>query len=65
MKKHIKWLIDEIDIWVNEGIIDAQQGRAIKTRYPAAAEGIAWSRIINILRSDVKSRMLREPSNKI
>jgi uncharacterized membrane protein len=46
MKKHIKWLLNEIDLWVNEGLIEAQQGQAIRTRYPAPAEGTAWGRII-------------------
>jgi len=46
MKRHIKWLIAEIDLWVGEGIIEQQQGQAIKVRYPAAAEGPAWGRII-------------------
>ena len=46
MKRHIQWLIDEIDLWVNEGIIAPEQGQAIKKRYPAPSEGRAWSRII-------------------
>jgi uncharacterized membrane protein len=46
MKRHIKWLLNEIDLWVSEGIIEPQQRQAIKTRYPAPAEGPAWGRII-------------------
>jgi uncharacterized membrane protein len=46
MKRHIKWLIAEIDQWVKDGIIDPQQGQAIKTRYPAPEQGPAWGRII-------------------
>lgn len=46
MKKHIKWLLGEIDLWVNEGIIEPQQAAALRGRYPAPAEGVAWSRII-------------------
>jgi uncharacterized membrane protein len=46
MKRHIKWLLNEIDLWVGEGIIEPQQGQAIKKRYPAPAEGPAWGRII-------------------
>ena len=46
MKRHIKWLLNEIDLWVTEGIIEPQQGQAIKTRYPAPVEGPAWGRII-------------------
>ena len=46
MKKHIKWLRDEINLWVIEGIIGPDQGTALKLRYPAPAEGTAWGRII-------------------
>ena len=46
MKRHIQWLIDEIDLWVNEGIIAPEQGQAIKNRYPAPTEGRAWGRVI-------------------
>ncbi|MGD2186417.1 MAG: DUF2157 domain-containing protein [Desulfobacterales bacterium] len=46
MKKHIKWLHDEIDLWVNEGVIGPDQGTALRRRYPAPAESTAWSRII-------------------
>ena len=46
MKKHIKWLRDEIALWVNEGIIGPDQGTALKRRYPPPAEGTAWGRII-------------------
>ena len=46
MKRHIKGLINEIDLWVSEGIIAPEQGQAIKKRYPAPSEGRAWSRII-------------------
>jgi len=38
--------LSEIDLWVGEGIIEPQQGQAIKKRYPAPAEGPAWGRII-------------------
>jgi uncharacterized membrane protein len=46
MKKHIKWLLGEIDLWVKEGIIEPAQAAALKDRYPAAAESVAWGRII-------------------
>jgi hypothetical protein len=46
MKKHIKWLLGEIDLWVNEGIIEPVQAAALKGRYPAPAEGVAWGRIV-------------------
>ncbi len=46
MKKNIKWLLGEIDLWVTEGIIEPGQGTALKERYPAATESVAWGRII-------------------
>ena len=46
MKKHIKWLLNEIDLWVGEGIIGPDQGTALKRLYPSPAEGTAWGRII-------------------
>ena len=46
MKNHVKWLLDEIDLWVGEGIIEPAQGIALRQRYPAPAEGIAWGRIV-------------------
>lgn len=46
MKKYIKWLLNESDLWVGEGIIGADQATALKRRYPVTAEGSAWGRII-------------------
>jgi uncharacterized membrane protein len=46
MKRHTKWLIAEIDGWVNAGIIAPDQGEAIKKRYPEPEQGRAWGRII-------------------
>jgi len=45
-KKHIKWLLNEIDLWVGEGIIGPEQATALKRRYPAPGEGTAWGRMI-------------------
>ena len=46
MKKHVKWLRNEINLWVSEGVIGPDQGTALKRRYPIPAEGAAWGRII-------------------
>jgi uncharacterized membrane protein len=46
MKKHIKWLLGEIDLWVNEGVIEPVQAAALRDRYPAPAESVAWGRVI-------------------
>ncbi len=46
MKKNIKWLFDQIDIWVENEIIDLSQAGAIKSLYPDEAAGYSWGRII-------------------
>lgn len=46
MKKNIKWLIAEIDLWLNEGLIAADQAENIKRRYQLPEQGPAWGRII-------------------
>ncbi len=52
MKRHIKWLLNEIDRGINEGIIDSKQGNAIKIRCPAPGEGPAWGRAIEKCRGN-------------
>jgi len=46
MKKNIKWLLAEIDLWLNEGLITADQAVNIRRRYPASEQESAWGRII-------------------
>ena len=46
MKKHIKWLRNEINQWVSEGIIGPDEGMILKRRYPVPTEGTAWGRVI-------------------
>ena len=46
MKKNVKWLLTEIDLWLNEGIIATDQAEKIKRRYQESDPGTAWSRII-------------------
>ena len=46
MKKNVKWLRGEIDLWHNEGLISAGQAQNIKRRYPLPDQGYAWGRII-------------------
>jgi uncharacterized membrane protein len=46
MKKNIKWLLAEIDLWLNEGLIAADQAQNIKRRYQVSEQGPAWGRII-------------------
>jgi uncharacterized membrane protein len=46
MKKNIKWLLTEIDLWLNEGLIATDQAKNIKRRYQVSEQGPAWGRII-------------------
>ncbi len=34
MKKNINWLLKELDLWVQEGLINDTQAGAIRGRYP-------------------------------
>jgi uncharacterized membrane protein len=45
MKKHINWLLQELDLWVQEGIINDTQARAIRQRYPSGEQAGTWGRI--------------------
>ncbi|MFH1124849.1 MAG: DUF2157 domain-containing protein [Pseudomonadota bacterium] len=46
MLRHVKWLLPEVDQWVEAGIIDLAQAEAIRTRYPPTDETTSWGRII-------------------
>jgi len=46
MKKNIKWLLAEIDLWLNEGLIAADQAQNLKHRYQLPEQGPAWGRLI-------------------
>ncbi len=46
MKKNIKWLRVEIDQWLIEGLIAADQAEDLKRRYQVSEPGSAWGRII-------------------
>jgi len=46
MKKNIKWLMAEIDLWLNDGLIAVDQAENIKRRYQVGEQGPAWGRII-------------------
>jgi uncharacterized membrane protein len=45
VKKHVQWLIREIDLWVREGMVTEVQARAILGRYKTAEQASAWGRI--------------------
>ncbi len=46
MKKNVKWLLAEVDLWLNDGIIAPDQAERLKHRYQDAEQGPAWGRII-------------------
>jgi len=45
MKKHINWLLKELDLWVQEGLIDDVQAGAIRSRYPTEEQAGTWGRL--------------------
>ena len=45
MKKHINWLLKELDLWVQEGLIDDVQAGAIRGRYPTEEQAGTWGRV--------------------
>jgi len=45
MSKYIRWLQEELDLWVRDGVISGEQRNTIRARYPAVA-GVNWSRLI-------------------
>jgi uncharacterized membrane protein len=45
MKKHINWLLKELDLWVQEGLIDDVQAGAIRDRYPTDEQAGTWGRV--------------------
>ena len=45
MKKNIQWLLKELDLWVQEGLINQTQAHAIRGRYPTEEQGGAWGRL--------------------
>jgi uncharacterized membrane protein len=46
MKKNVKWLLAQIDLWLNEELIAPDQAENIKRRYQVSEPGMAWGRII-------------------
>jgi len=45
MKKNVHWLLSELEAWVQEGIINDTQARAIRSRYSAPEQAGTWGRI--------------------
>ncbi|OGV62278.1 MAG: hypothetical protein A2283_17640 [Lentisphaerae bacterium RIFOXYA12_FULL_48_11] len=46
MKKHIRWLNNELQSWLADGIIRPEQADTIRKRYPDDMSGLPWGAII-------------------
>ena len=46
MSERTRWLQEQINAWLDEGLIGAGQAGALRARYPVAGEDTPWSRII-------------------
>ncbi|MDD4869680.1 MAG: DUF2157 domain-containing protein [Kiritimatiellae bacterium] len=46
MKRHIRWLNNELREWVSAGIIKSEQAEVIRKRYPDDMSGLPWGAII-------------------
>jgi uncharacterized membrane protein len=46
MKKHIRWLVSEIETWVHDGIIDDTQAEEIRERYSTPEQTGNWGRVV-------------------
>jgi uncharacterized membrane protein len=46
MRKHTRWLQDQIGAWLDEGLIEPRQAEALRARYPVDDRDTPWSRII-------------------
>ncbi len=46
MSKRTRWLQEQINAWLDEGLIGAGQAGALRARYPVGGEDTPWSRLI-------------------
>jgi len=46
MGKRARWLQEQINAWLDEGLIDAGQAGALRARYPMGDQDTPWARII-------------------
>ena len=46
MNKQIRWLLTEMDRWVADGVISAEQAGRLRSRYPNFAEGTPWGLLV-------------------
>ena len=46
MSKHTRWLQDQISAWRDEGLIDPEQAKTLRARYPLDDQGVPWARLV-------------------
>lgn len=46
MSKNIRWLRDQIEVWVAQGVVSADQAARIRALYPEPAAGLPWAMLI-------------------
>ena len=46
MQKHIRWLLAEIDRWVADGVVTAEQAGRLRSRYGDTAPVVPWGLIV-------------------
>lgn len=46
MKRHARWLQEQIGAWLDEGLIEPSQAEVLRARYPIGDRDTPWSRII-------------------
>jgi uncharacterized membrane protein len=46
MSKNLRWLRDQTEVWVAQGVVSADQAARIRALYPEPAAGLPWAMLI-------------------
>lgn len=46
MRKQIRWLRDQTEVWVGQGVVSAEQAARIRALYPEPAAGLPWAMLV-------------------
>lgn len=46
MNKHIQWLVGQLEMWVQQGLVSREQAAAIRRLYPAQKASLPWGMLI-------------------
>jgi uncharacterized membrane protein len=46
VSKQIRWLRDQTDVWVGQGVVSAEQAARIRALYPEPAAGLPWAMLV-------------------